>query len=383
MAESAAEKGETPNKGPRRRHSRRLGRWHTVAPLGTSAGTLFADPEAQPPVIRVLEYDADNFVESEVARSDDVAALYGRQAVTWVNVDGLGDADVVARLGDIFAIHKLAQEDVLNVPQRPKIEEYPQHLFIVCRMPLGDGTTESEQLSMFLGKNYVLTFQEVRGNCLDLVRERLRHGRGRIRRMGADYLAYALLDTLIDAYFPVLEALGERIEELETAVFTHPGPDTLARIHALKHDLRGVRRDVWPLRDMMNALIRDNSPMISDRTRVFLRDCYDHVVQLIDFIETMRELSSDLMDIYHSSVSARLNEIMKVLTLIATIFIPLGFIASVYGMNFDANASPWNMPELKWFFGYPFALGLMAAVAGVLLAYFYKNGWIGRSKPPQ
>ena len=377
MSEPGADKGKEGETRSRGWRSRRLTQWRMGGLLGTSPGTLMADPEAQAPIIRVLEYGPDGITETEVTNLEQVPGLCSRRAVTWINIDGLGDADVVSRLGDMFAIHRLAQEDALNVPQRPKVEEYPHHVFIVCRMPLSDGSAESEQLSMFLGKDYVLTFQEVRSDCLEVIRERIRHGRGRIRKMGPDYLAYALLDTLIDAYFPALENLGEQIEALEASVFASPGPDTLARIHALKHDLRGVRRDVWPLRDMMNALIRDNSPMISNRTRVFLRDCYDHVVQLMDFIETMRELSSDLMDIYHSSVSARLNEIMKVLTLIATIFIPLSFIASVYGMNFDADVSPWNMPELKWFFGYPFALGLMAAVAGVLLGYFYKNGWIG------
>lgn len=358
-----------------------LDRHGTVGQLGAPPGTLLANPEAQPPIIRVLEYDANGIEETQVSSPDEVIALRGRRAVTWINVDGLGDTGVIARLGEIFAIHRLAQEDILNNNQRPKVEEYPHHLFIVGRMPVGDDSADSEQVAIFLGKDYVLTFQELRGNCLESVRERLQHGRGRIREMGADYLAYALLDAIIDAHFPILETLGERVEVLEEAVFAKPGPDILEDVHGLKHDLRGLRRNVWPLRDMVNSLIRDDSAMISDQTRVFLRDCYDHVVQLMDFIETMRELSTDLMDIYHSSVSARLNEIMKVLTVIATIFIPLSFIASVYGMNFDDSVSPWNMPELKWYFGYPLALGLMAAVAGLLLGWFYKNGWIGGSKP--
>ena len=372
--------GGTAHNGPPRRRARRWAQRRVGAPLGVAPGTLLADPEAQAPIIRVLEYGADGITETQVATPDAVSALQGRRAVTWINVDGLGDAAVVARLGEIFGIHRLAQEDVINVHQRPKAEEYPHHLFIVCRMPVGNGDADSEQVSLFLGSNYVLTFQEVRGNCLDGVRERLRRDRGRIREMGADYLAYALLDAIIDAHFPVLENLGDRLEDLETGVFATPGPDILAKIHGLKHDLRSLRRSVWPLRDMVNSLIRDKSPMITDQTRIFLRDCYDHVVQLMDFIETMRELSADLMDIYHSSVSARLNEIMKVLTVIATIFIPLSFITGVYGMNFDTDASPWNMPELKWFFGYPFALGLMASVAGLLLSWFYRNGWIGSAK---
>jgi magnesium transporter len=230
---------------------------------------------------------------------------------------------------------------------------------------------------MFLGANFLLTFQERTGDCFDLVRDRIRRRRGHIRERKADYLAYALLDAVIDGYFPVLEACGERLESLEDAVLDKPSGEQSAQIHEMKRDLLTLRRAIWPQREMINALTRDSSAHVSDQTRVYLRDCYDHTIQLMDMLETYREIASGLVDVYLSSVSARMNEIMKLLTIIATIFIPLGFIAGLYGMNFDTGVSPWNMPELSWRWGYPFALGLMAVVAIGLLLFFRKRGWIG------
>jgi magnesium transporter len=351
---------------------------HRRAPRGAPPGTLVADPAARRPDVYVIRYGPDEIAEQPV---DSIAALrerMGSAPVTWVDVRGLGDLGLIQEIGNLFNLHSLALEDVVNVHQRPKAEEYEDHLFIVTRMHVEERPPESEQISLFLGKNYVLTFQERAGDCFEPVRERIRKRRGRIRASGADYLAYALLDAVIDAYFPVLERFGETVEVLEELVTSRPGENLVSEIHKVKRDLLASRRAVWPMREMINQLIRDETPLVTDHTRIFLRDCYDHTVQLMDMIETYREIASSLVDIHLSSLSKRMNEIMKVLTIIATIFIPLGFIAGVYGMNFDPEASPWNMPELGWYLGYPFALGLMGLVAAGLVFYFWREGWIGR-----
>jgi magnesium transporter len=233
----------------------------------------------------------------------------------------------------------------------------------------------TEQLSLFLGQGFVVTFQERVGDCFDPVRARLRKG-GPIRTRGPDYLTYALIDALVDSWFPVLEQHGERLEDLEDEILVHPARRTIARIHELRRDLMALRRAVWPLRDALGALCRDPTPLIAGETRTYLRDCYDHAVQIIDLLESGRELSADLTDAYLSNINNRMNEIMKVLAVIATIFLPLSFIASVYGMNFHTDKSPWNMPELAWRFGYPFALGLMVLTVIGMLFFFWRRGWL-------
>jgi magnesium transporter len=247
----------------------------------------------------------------------------------------------------------------------------------VLRMLTAAERLEAEQLSLFLGDRFVVTFQEGKpGDSLEPVRKRLRESAGKLRTLGADYLAYALIDAVIDGYFPVLEEYGERLETLEDEILDKPGAGTIARLHGIKRDLLEVRRAVWPLREALAALDRDPGELVTAETRVFLRDCYDHVVRVMDLVETYRELCADLMDVYLSSVSNRLNEVMRVLTVFSAIFIPLTFIAGVYGMNFHTDASPWNMPELAWKWGYPFCLGLMLATAGGLLVFFARKGWL-------
>ncbi len=350
-------------------------------PPGSSPGTLIADPAAIQPEISLMHYGPDGLVEQRADSIDAVQNQLSRSPVTWVDVRGLGDLDLIRKLGDLFEIHGLALEDVVNVHQRPKVDKYEDHLFIVARMHIDDAPSGSEQFSLFLGKDYVLTFQERPGDCFDPVRNRIRQDRGRIRRSGADYLAYALLDALIDVHFPVLERFGEAVETLEERVTSRHRENLVNEIHQIKRDLLGSRRAIWPMREMMNTLIRDESKVFSEQTRIFLRDCYDHTVQLMDIVETYREIAASLVDIHLSTLSYRMNETMKVLTIIATIFIPLGFIAGVYGMNFNSEKSPWNMPELSWYFGYPFALGLMALVAVGLLLYFRHKGWLGHGGP--
>lgn len=317
-------------------------------------------------------------MEEEVRDIERLTVLRGQWPVLWVNIDGLGDVQLIARLGEMFRLHRLALEDAVNVRQRAKVELYEDHLFIVARMLAFNAQIESEQVSLFLGDGFVISFQQgVPGDAFDPVRDRIRKGAGLIRRMGADYLAYELLDAIIDGYFPVLEEMGERLEQLEDEILIRPQAGAVGRLHDIKRELLTLRRAAWPLREATNSLVRDANRFLSDETRVHLRDCYDHAIRIIDFVETDRELASDLMDLYLSSINQRMTEIMKVLTIISTLFIPLTFIAGVYGMNFDTSKSGWNMPELTWPFGYLFALGLMVLTVIALLFYFRRKGWIG------
>ncbi len=346
-------------------------------PPGTSPGTLITDPDSPRPIIRVIAYGPEGVDERQIDDVRSVKSFLDRWPVTWINVDGLGDAAVISRLGEMFGIHRLALEDVINLHQRAKVELYAKQCFIVARMADAGDRIGTEQLSMFLGSNYVLTFQERPGDCFDPVRARIRKAGGRIRHAGPDYLAYALLDAFIDACFPALENFGERLEVLEDEVILRPDRQIIAQIHDAKRDLLTLRRAVWPLREALNTLAREACPFITDETRIYLRDCYDHTIQIIDLLENYRDIAASLMEVYLSSVSNRLNEIMKILTIISTIFIPLTFIAGVYGMNFHTEKSPLNMPELTWYLGYPFALALMAGVALAMLYFFRRKGWIG------
>jgi magnesium transporter len=350
---------------------------------GSSAGELVADPDAQPPVVSVTIYGPDIAERVEDCTLEELEALRRRGApVIWVDVVGLRDVGLVQRIGEMFGLHRLALEDVINTRQRPKTEPYDTHVFVVARMLQGDVGVTQDQVSFFIGDGFLVTFHERAGDCFGPIRRRLLKERVRIRHDKADYLAYALIDRIIDDYYPVLERYGEILEELEDEVISTPDPSQVDRLHRLRRELYALRRVVWPTREMVNGLIRDETQIVSQNTRVFLRDCYDHAVQLMDVIETDREVVSSLLDVYMSSVSAKMNEVMKVLTVIATIFIPLGFVASLYGMNFN-TASPWNMPELELRYGYPMALGIMAAIAGGLLLFFWRRGWIGGQRPPE
>ena len=344
---------------------------------GAAPGTLKTDPDAPRPQIKVIAYSNQELVEQEIQKPSEITPFLGRFPVTWINVDGLGDAQVLHELGEIFHIHPLALEDVINVHQRAKLEHYPGHQFLVFHQVDAGERIQSEQLSLFLGSNFVLTFQEEAGDCFEPMRERMRQHVGLIRQSGPDYLAYTLLDAIVDHYFPLLESYGERLDDLETKIIKSPETTTMTQIHDIKRELLVLRRKIWPLRDALNTLVRDPVPQVTDSTRIYLRDCYDHIMRIIDLLETYRELSSDLLEFQLSSISYKINEVMRMLTVIATIFIPLTFIVGLYGMNFDPNVSPWNMPELKWYFGYPFALGLMAVVTLALLGFFYRKGWLG------
>lgn len=353
---------------PKPQRKRRL---HKRAPPGSRPGTLIADPRAGKPVLRAFGWGPQGGEELETLALEELPALRRREALVWLDVDGLGDAQVVRRIGEIFGLHPLALEDVLNTHQRAKVDEYPGQTFVVARMLQAGPLLETEQLSLFLGPGWVVTFQERPGDNFDPLRARLRSHEPELCGRGADYLAYALLDAVVDGYFPVLEQLGERVELLETEALHRPAPATLHAIHALKADLLLARRSVWPLRDALHALLRQEHAHITPDTRLHLNDCYDHTVQVMDLLESYRDIASSLIEIYLSSISNRLNEVMKVLTIITTIFIPITFLAGIYGMNFEA------MPELHWRYGYPATLLAMGLVTLGMILYFRRKGWIG------
>lgn len=357
-------------------HYRRRRRAQRPQP-GEAPGLLSPLPGAHPTSLHLIAYDAGRLVEHRSEHLAEIEARAEGLANVWLDVTGLADVETIQAVGKRYGLHPLTLEDIVQVVQRPKVESYDNYLFIVLRMPHLEDALVTEQLAIVLGQGFLITFQERPGDCFDLVRRRLAHPQSRMRGKGVDYLAYALIDALIDSHFPILERYGERVEELEAEVLERPEPAVVMRIHGLRREIMELRRALWALRDVPNALIHDDTPLIQPETRVFLRDCSDHVYQLLDMIEVHREVTSVLLDLHLTTLSTRMNEIMKVLTIIATIFIPLGFLASVYGMNFDPAVSPYNMPELRWYYGYPFALMVMAAVALGMLAYFWGKGWIG------
>lgn len=347
--------------------------------LNAPPGTLIVPEGAPPPVIRVMAYGPDRVEEQKVNDPVEARGWVGKYPVIWINVDGLGSAPMLESFGREFGVHRLALEDIATLDQRAKIEPYEQGTYVVARMTYLNEGIESEQLSLYLGEGFVLTFQERPGDCLEPLRARIRNNKGRVRYAGPDYLAYAVLDAVIDAYFPILESMGDRLETLERTIVAKPSEQHMLEVRKAKAELLQFRRAVWPLREALHVLDRDRAPMFTKETRVYLRDGYDHCLQVIDMIETYRESVTGLTELYMSSMSNRMNEIMKVLTIFAAIFIPLTFVAGIYGMNFNPEVSPWNMPELSARYGYPAALAVMLAIAVVMLIYFYRKGWIGRT----
>ena len=343
---------------------------------GLPPGTLvhIGEKRAEESKITVIDYDEANFQEREVKAVEECFAFRDKPSVTWINVEGVHQVEVVEKLGNCFGLHPLVLEDILNTDQRPKMEVYGGYVYIVLKMLYGNDSSrsvEAEQVSLILGSNFAISFQEgIEGDVFNPVRERIRSGKGLIRKMGSDYLAYSLIDTIVDNYFLMLENLGERIEFLEEELVAHPTTATLQEIQRIKYQMVFVRRAVWPLREVIGGLGRKESPLIKETTEIYLRDVYDHTVQVMDTIETYREMLSGMLDIYLSSVSNRLNSVMKVLTIIATIFMPLTFIAGIYGMNFKF------MPELEWHWGYP-AVWLIVVIIGIsMLLYFRKKKWL-------
>jgi len=342
---------------------------------GMPPGALVLTGDALPPRIHGIRYTADGLEERDLSSARDCVSFIAGEGVSWVDIQGLGDLDLLGQLGESFGLHPLALEDVVSLRQRPKVDDYDSHLYIIARMPIGGEVVRSEQVSIFVGPNFVLTFQEHYGDCLDPVRERLRKGKGLMRRSGSDYLAYALIDAIIDSFFPVLEVYGEKLEDLEDELVENPGRASLEKIYDAKRDLLVLRRAIWPMRDAVNSLVREESDLVGAQTRIYLRDCYDHSVQILDMVETYRELAAGFVDIYISSLSQKLNEVMKVLTIIATIFIPLTFVTGIYGMNVPIPGQGWK----------PLFAVIMLVMAGAgvgMLWYFRRKGWMGGANEP-
>ncbi|MFN0196688.1 MAG: magnesium/cobalt transporter CorA [Planctomycetaceae bacterium] len=337
---------------------------------GATPGSIVVDPAATSPTIHVTCYGPVDYREQTLVSFEELAPCLDKEPVTWIHVDGLGDASILRKLAERFQIHPLALEDVVNVHQRAKVEEYDGQLFIVARMVSLAQSLRSEQISIFLGPNYVLTFLEDPGDCFDPVRERLKKGHGRLRQTGPDYLVYSLLDAIIDAYFPVLEGYGNRLDEIENQELEARNATLISHIHHVRRELLYLRKSIWPLRETIGLLLRDYPQQFKDETRVYLRDCYDHTVQIIEVAEMYRDMCSDLRDFYFTMIGNRTNEIMKVLTVMSSIFIPLTFIVGVYGMNFD------YMPELRSRWGYPLTLAGMAFIGLSFVGYFWHKGWI-------
>jgi magnesium transporter len=341
---------------------------------GLPPGALIhiGERHAEEAKIVLCEYDESHLQEKEIHTLEGALPPADRKAVTWVHIDGLQDVHLLEQMGNVFDLHPLTLEDILNTEQRPKSEDHADYLFIVLRLFNEDagGGLIAEQVSIVFGPNWLISLQEKEGRLFDPIRERLRNEKGRLRKAGADYLAHALLDTIVDGYFVILDKLGEKIENLEEALVGRPSPETLLAIQALKREMIFLRKSVWPLREMIGALGRSDSPLIREPSVIYFRDVYDHAVQVIDTIESYRDMLSGMLDIYLSSISNRMNEIMKVLTIIATVFMPLTFLAGVYGMNFK------HMPELEWPWGYFSLWGVMIVIAVFMLIAFRRKKWL-------
>ncbi len=350
---------------------------------GAAPGTLRPPAGAEPVTLRRIVYDAESLDESEVPLEQldrALAPVAGKQV--WLDVRGLGDGEPIRHIGEKLGLHLLTIEDVVHVHQRPKLEAFDSHLYLVLRMvrALGGGAVDDEQLSLVLAEGLLVTFQERPGDCLEPVRQRLRQGRGRLRARGIDSLAVALIDAVVDEYHPVVEAYADTMDELEEAVWSGSGSETQRALHGLRRELRALRRAIQPLRDVLARLERGGAERIGAEVAPALRDCHDHVLQALDVVESARERATELAAVHLSLTGERTNEVMKVLTIIATIFIPLTFLCGLYGMNFDPEVSPYNMPELKWRYGYPaFWLLSLAVLAGLLL-FFRHKGWLGRRR---
>jgi magnesium transporter len=346
-----------------------------VKKAGLPPGTLIhvGEPKTAKVKITVIDYNDSDLEEREIDSIEESYAYKEKPTVTWINTDGIHEVDIIEKIGEHYGIHPLMLEDIVNTDQRPKLEDFENYLFVVLKMlsyDVQERAVKIEQVSMVVGPNYVLTFQEREGDVFEPVRDRIRRAKGRIRKMGADYLAYALLDAIVDSYFVILEKIGDTIEELEEDLISEPDAKTLQSIHYLKREMIYLRRSIWPLREVTSGMSRKESILIKESTEIFLKDVYDHTIQIIDTIETYRDMISGMLDTYLSSVSNRMNEVMKVLTIFAAIFIPLTFIVGIYGMNFT------YMPELGWKWGYFAVLAVMVVVVVCMLVFFRKKKWL-------
>ena len=343
---------------------------------GLPPGTLVhvGEEKIAEPEITIIDYDEEHFHERQAKQVEECFVFKETPTMTWINVEGLHQVEILEKLGECYGFHPLVLEDILNTDQRPKMEDHGEYIYIVLKMLTHNSTRDkiiTEQVSIILGTNFVISFQEGgQGDVFNPIRDRIKSSKARIRKMGADYLAYSLLDAVVDNYFIIMEKIGEDIELLEERLVTQPNPETLHMIHRLKREMLFLRKAIWPLREVISGVERGGASLFKESTRIYLRDVYDHTIQVIDTLETFRDMVSGMLDIYLSSVSNRLNSVMKVLTIIATIFMPLTFLAGIYGMNFK------YMPELEWKWGYPFIWLVMAGIGVSMVLYFKKKRWL-------
>lgn len=348
--------------------------------VGSAPGTIIKSPDAEPTVVRGWPFEGGSEDAVTITDVDSIRSLQSGKidGGLWIDVRGLADTKFIAEIGEAFGLHPLVIEDVANIAQRPKAEVHDDdYIVIVLREPCGGPPFDSEQVAIVIGPDFVLTFQERASDIFDPVRKRLIEGSRPMRELGAPYLGYALIDSVVDSYFPILEGYGELSETLEQTVIEEPDPGRITEIHLLKRELQAMRRALWSQREAIATLQRADTKLIPDALKIYLRDCSDHSFQLLDMVEVYREISQGLVDLHLSAISNRMNEIMKVLTIISMIFLPMSFLTGLYGMNF-VTTSPYNLPELKWKFGYFWALGLMLTSAGGMLYYFWRKGWIGK-----
>jgi len=343
--------------------------------IGLPPGTIvhIGNKRMEKVKINIIDYNEEHFQEKEVKSAGECFPYKDKSTITWINIDGVHEIKVIEEIGKLFNLHSLILEDIVDTDQRPKIKDFRDYIFIILKMLYCDKKSNEmkvEQVSLILGKNYVISFQEREGDVFDFIRDRIRNNIGRIRKLGADYLVYSLMDAIVDNYFTIIEKLDEEIENLEDKVISQPNPANVQAIHKLKRDLIFLRKSVLPLREVISILERGESPLVLESTNLYLRDVYGHTIQVMDTVESLRDIISGILDIYLSSINTRMNEIMKVLTIIATIFIPLTFITGIYGMNFQ------YMPEIKWFWGYPLILSVMLIIGIVMVIFFKRKKWM-------
>ncbi|MDH3575479.1 MAG: magnesium/cobalt transporter CorA [Desulfobacteraceae bacterium] len=342
---------------------------------GASPGTLvhIGEQKVDDTRITLIDYDEAHLQERVLDGIEEAFPLKDLPTVTWINIDGLHEIDIIEKVGQHFNIHPLVLEDIVNTGQRPKTEEFEDFIYVVLKMlhyNENSGEISSEQFSLVLGPDFLISFQEIQGDVFKTVRERIRKPKTRIRKAGCDYLAYALIDAVVDNYFLILEKLGENIETLEEDLLENPSPETLQTLHEMKREMIYLRKQIWPIREMINSLVKGETSLVNESTSLFFRDIYDHTIQIIDTIESFRDILSGMLDIYLSTLSNKMNEVMKVLTIIATIFIPITFVAGIYGMNFKF------MPELEWRWGYVMVWAIIVVVVGIMIGFFKKKQWL-------
>lgn len=342
---------------------------------GLAPGTLvhIGDHKTEKVKITLIDYDEGQLQEKELKEIEESFPLKDKTSATWINIDGIYQLDIIEKIGKHFGIHPLIQEDIVNTGQRPKAEDFDDYVYIVLKVLYQDEDklkVKSEQISLIIGKNFLISFQEVEGDVFSSVRDRLRKGKGRLRKMGCDYLTYALMDAIVDNYFIILETIGETIEALEEELLENPTPQTLQTIHDIKREMIFFRKQVWPIREIISGITKFDSPLINESIAIYFKDIHDHTIQVIDTIESFRDVLSSMVDIYLSTISNKMNEVMKVLTMIATIFIPITFVAGIYGMNFK------YMPELEWPWGYGLSWLIMLAIAISMICFFKRKSWL-------